>query len=195
MIRYFLARGDRAGGAVINDGLTSVTCSNPPPSVEIATLGMKTWCDACGREGYIAPRGPRLRGNGPNGKPWALSGDINVCGCNPPPVFDAVRGMKMVLTAEDIAAFNGSSNLLSGATPADIPDALADESATYDEQVCVLIDTTLPQRYPYLIETNDGRIFSGRTNCNGQLPRVDTAADEDYTIYWGDDALAHKSWK
>lgn len=29
MIRYFLARGDRAGSAVIIEGLDSVSCSNP----------------------------------------------------------------------------------------------------------------------------------------------------------------------
>jgi hypothetical protein len=38
MIRYFLARGDRAGSAVITEGLKNVTCSNPPPEVNIATL-------------------------------------------------------------------------------------------------------------------------------------------------------------
>ncbi|WP_258025728.1 hypothetical protein [Burkholderia sp. COPS] len=38
MIRYFLAKGDRAGEAVIVEGLDTVTCSNPPPRVHIATL-------------------------------------------------------------------------------------------------------------------------------------------------------------
>ncbi len=59
MIRYFLAKGDRAGSATITEGLEHVTCSNPPPRVQIATLYMKTWCPACKREGYIAPTGPR----------------------------------------------------------------------------------------------------------------------------------------
>ncbi|MCA8258893.1 hypothetical protein LGM89_37055, partial [Burkholderia sp. AU31624] len=99
MIRYFLAKGDRAGEAVIVEGLDRVTCSNPPPMVHIATLDMKTYCSACKREGYIAPQGPRWPGTGPNGKQWALSGDINVCGCNPPPIFYAERGMRMTFTA------------------------------------------------------------------------------------------------
>ena len=42
MIRYFLAKGDRAGSATITEGLEGVTCSNPPPRVQIATLYMKT---------------------------------------------------------------------------------------------------------------------------------------------------------
>src|SRR5215470_16057362 len=109
MIRYFLARGDRAGSAVITEGLESVTCSNPPPRVNIATLYMKTYCTACKREGFIAPKGPRWPGTGPNGKPWALSGDINVCGCTPPPVFYAERGMKMTFTSEHIATLMGGS--------------------------------------------------------------------------------------
>ncbi|MBR7896784.1 hypothetical protein DN523_24030 [Burkholderia multivorans] len=104
MIRYFLARGDRAGSATIIEGLDTVTYSNPPPSVNIATLYMKTYCTACKREGYIAPQGPRWPGTGPNDKGWALSGDINICGCNPPPVFYAERSLMMTFTAGDIAA-------------------------------------------------------------------------------------------
>jgi hypothetical protein len=108
MIRYFLAKGDRAGSAMIIEGLPTVTCSNPPPRVEIATLDMKTYCTACKRKGFIAPKGPRWPGTGPNGKQWALSGDINVCGCNPPPVFYAERGMKMTFTSEEAAALTAS---------------------------------------------------------------------------------------
>jgi hypothetical protein len=100
MIRYFLAKGDRALNAVITEGLDCVTCSNPPPSVDIATLGMKTYCSTCKQEGFIAPRGLRLPGTGPNGKQWALSGDVNICGCNPSPVFYAERGMSMSITGE-----------------------------------------------------------------------------------------------
>ncbi|WP_244109413.1 hypothetical protein [Burkholderia anthina] len=60
MIRYFLAKGDRAGEAVVVEGLDTVTCSTPPPRVHIATLDMKTYCSACKREGYIAPQGAAL---------------------------------------------------------------------------------------------------------------------------------------
>jgi hypothetical protein len=104
VIRYFLAKGDRAGSSVIIEGLDYVTCSNPPPRVHIATLYMKTYCTACKQEGFVAPQGPRRPGSAPNGKQWALSGDINACGCNPPPVFYAERGMYMTFTAEEVAA-------------------------------------------------------------------------------------------
>ena len=120
MIRYFLARGDRAGSAVIIEGLDSVSCSNPPPRVQIATLGMATYCSACSRKGYIAPKGPRRPGTGPNGMQWALSGDVNICGCNPTPVFYAERGMSMTFTAEEAATLAA-------------PDAPARGQATQDD--------------------------------------------------------------
>lgn len=107
MIRYFLAQGDRAGSAVIIEGLKTVTCSHPPPSVQIATIGMRTYCAACKKEGFIAPRGPRRPGTAANGKEWALSGDINICDCNPPPTFYAERGMMVTFTAEEVAQFSG----------------------------------------------------------------------------------------
>ena len=137
MIRYFLAKGDRAGDAVIIEGLDTVTCSNPPPSVPIATLDMKTYCSACKREGYIAPQGPRRPGNGPNGKQWGLSGDINICGCNRPPIFYAERGMRMIFTAEEAAT-------LSGRKPVVADRSFARSTAVHDEQFTLLDDTRLP---------------------------------------------------
>ncbi len=43
---------------------------------------------------------------------------------------------------------------------------------------------------PYYIETMDGRVFSGRIGPDGLLPRVDTCGEDEYTVLWGDDALA-----
>ncbi|WP_230939828.1 hypothetical protein [Burkholderia territorii] len=196
MIRYFLAKGDRAGNAVITEGLDNVTCSNPPPRVNIATLYMKTYCAACKREGFVAPKGPRRPGTAPNGKPWALSGDINICGCNPPPVFHAERGMKMIFTSPEAATLpGGSSTPAAGTTVAKMSTGTqSDISATCDEQVRAGICTTLRQNYPYLIEMSDGRAYSGRVNTNGQLPRIHSGAADNYTIYWGEDALSHKDW-
>ncbi|MGU7771406.1 hypothetical protein ACV229_14620 [Burkholderia sp. MR1-5-21] len=196
MIRYFLARGDRGGSAVITEGLEGVTCSNPPPRVNIATLYMKTYCTACKQEGFIAPKGPRWPGTGPNGKPWALSGDINVCGCNPQPVFYAERNMMMTFSSHEVATLTGGKNV-TAASPAKAEAATAtqtDVSATYDEQVRAGIRTSLPQNYPYLIELSDGRTFAGHVNSNGQLPRIHSGIADSYTIYWGEDALVHKDW-
>lgn len=42
---------------------------------------------------------------------------------------------------------------------------------------------------PYYIETMDGRTFSGRVEADGLLPRINTYGEDEYTVYWGDDAL------
>lgn len=43
---------------------------------------------------------------------------------------------------------------------------------------------------PYLVETKDGRKLSGRAKADGILPRIETYDEEEYIVYWGDDALA-----
>ncbi|WP_175999203.1 PAAR domain-containing protein [Burkholderia stabilis] len=177
MIRYFLAKGDRAGDAVIIEGLDTVTCSNPPPSVHIATLDMKTYCSACKREGYIAPQGPRWPGTGPNGKQWALSGDINVCGCNPPPVFYAERSMQMIFTAGEIATLNGRK-------PGAADRLFARLDAVHDEQFTLLDGTRRPlANVRYRVVTDTGQTFVGTTDTDGQTRRIVTDSVAFLKIY------------
>lgn len=104
MQRYFLAKGDRAGPACIVEGLPTSTCQDADGArVPLATVYMKTWCDACKREGYVSPRGPRHPGSAENGRQFALSGDVNACACSPQPVFQAVRAMCQSIDASAIA--------------------------------------------------------------------------------------------
>lgn len=173
MIRYFLAKGDRAREAVIVEGLDTVACSDPPPRVHIATLDMKTYCSTCKREGYIAPQGPRWPGTGPNGQQWALSGDINVCGCNPPPVFYAERGMRMTFTAGETATLTGRQ-----------PDAAKRSFVVHDEQFTLLDDSRRPlANIRYRIVTDAGQIFTGTTDTAGQTHRIATDASATLKIY------------
>ena len=173
MIRYFLARGDHGGSATITEGLEHVTCSNPPPRVHIATLYMKTYCSACQQEGFIAPKGPRWPGTGPNGQPWALSGDINVCGCNPPPIFYAERGMSMTFTAEEIVR-------LTGEVSARVATARG-RTAVYDQQFVI---RDRQSRKPiagvrYWITDRRGDVLtSGVTDTRGHTARVTTQGSE-----------------
>ncbi|HEX7909323.1 MAG TPA: hypothetical protein VF534_14755 [Paraburkholderia sp.] len=166
MIRYFLARGDRGGSAMITEGLDDVTCADPPLSVQIATLYMKTYCTACKQEGYIAPRGPRWPGTAANGKEWALSGDINICGCNPPPIFYAERGMSMSFTSEQVAALAGSHS--------SAPATANTQPGAYDQRFRVLNPYTgQPLRdASYRIVTEDGDELEGRTDTHGYTERV-----------------------
>lgn len=104
MIRTFLAEGDKAGNAVIIEGLPNCLHKEENGSnVRLATVGMSTYCHACRKTGSIAASGPRRLGTAWNGKDWALSGDINICDCDPAPVFSAQRNMTMLLTSEEIA--------------------------------------------------------------------------------------------
>jgi hypothetical protein len=60
-----------------------------------------------------------------------------------------------------------------------------------DEQVHA---TGIAERYPYFIETADGRTFSGRIDTSGALPRVLTGESAgQFTVYWGDDALSRSN--
>jgi uncharacterized Zn-binding protein involved in type VI secretion len=42
-------------------------------------------CPACGSTGKISCDGPRLSMNGPDGRRTALSDDLCICKCDPPP--------------------------------------------------------------------------------------------------------------
>lgn len=109
MKRYLLARGDRAGDAHIVEGLPDSAYVGPDGvRVSLATVYMKTWCNACEQEGYISPRGPRHCGSAENRRQFALSGDVNACGCSPQPVFEAVRSIFQTITASDVEGMDAS---------------------------------------------------------------------------------------
>jgi uncharacterized Zn-binding protein involved in type VI secretion len=58
----------------------------------------------------------------------------------------------------------------------------------YDEQIYL---RALPiEGLPYYLETMDGRRLSGRVGADGLLPRIDTYGEDEYTVLWGDEALA-----
>ncbi|MDX8121307.1 PAAR domain-containing protein [Janthinobacterium sp. GMG2] len=81
-----------------------------------------------------------------------------------------------------------AAQLAQGALPRRSSAAASEIAESYDEQ---------PQLHaseiggiPYFVETKDGRRFSGRATMEGMLPRVETYNEEEYTVYWGDVALA-----
>lgn len=58
----------------------------------------------------------------------------------------------------------------------------------YDEQA----ELSAPAGLPWFIKTSEGKTYSGVLSEEGRLPRVDTLREQDYTVYWGDKALAMK---
>ena len=68
---------------------------------------------------------------------------------------------------------------------------LADNEDAYDEQVHLNVAGNAALiGLPYYIETIDLRTFSGRVDEHGLLPRIDTDDEDEYIVYWGDEALA-----
>ena len=105
--RAFLCKGDKAGSAMIIEGLETGSYSHDGPQKQLATVYMKTYCQACKKAGFICPAGPRWPGTAQNGQLWALSGDLNICDCKPAPVFFAQRTMTMTVSGEEVARMNG----------------------------------------------------------------------------------------
>ncbi|MCP1117697.1 hypothetical protein JOE11_002342 [Robbsia andropogonis] len=121
MRRSFLAKGDRAGSAVIIEGLPTSTYQGPDGvRVQLATVYMQTWCNACKKGGYISPRGPRHAGKAENGQQRALSGDVNACDCDPQPVYQVVRTISETISDDDLARMSPDiARLSAGESPED----------------------------------------------------------------------------
>jgi uncharacterized Zn-binding protein involved in type VI secretion len=86
--RYHITLGatTTAGGKVITSGCAFFTINGAP----IALERDKCWCPKCNSEGVIMLDGPRLNERG-NGLQKALSGDLCVCKCAPPPRLVAAQ--------------------------------------------------------------------------------------------------------
>lgn len=64
---------------------------------------------------------------------------------------------------------------------------LADLPVGFDEQAQLPAHA---EGLPYRIETSDGRVMKGAVGVDGKLPRVGTLSADEYSVYWGDEALA-----
>lgn len=177
MIRYFLAKGDRAGDAVITEGLSTSTYQEADGRrVELATIYMQTYCNACKKAGFICPSGPRLPGTAENGKQHALSGDVNICDCKPPPVFFAVRNMTENITSSDIermgAVYKPVGKPLASSAPA--------PTQAYDHRFQAVSERTGQPlvNYPYTITLASGAEVSGHTDKTGHTKSIDSGAAE-----------------
>lgn len=163
--RTILCKGDMAGQATIIEGLANMTISDGGAQRQVATLYMKTYCNTCKREGFVAPTGSRNPGRMENGQPWALDGDINVCNCNPAPVYHAQRFM--------VETVGGGSEQLKAAAEAirkASPEKLPHSGRFH------LRDSTgnsLPETY-YSVRLPSGELKHGITDAEGYTGRYQT---------------------
>lgn len=79
--------------------------------------------------------------------------------------------------------FLNADGTWTGVIPAPAPS-----EERYDEQT--RLQAPQAAGMPYFVQTNDGRTFSGRVGADGLLPRVETYGEDEYTVLWGDEALA-----
>lgn len=143
----------------------------------LAREGDPVDCAACGTEGVIRCVQPRMPDH-LDGRQFALSDDLCICGCTPPPKLIAEQ-----TTRFQLLALISEEQLQQASAPAR-RQAI---SHIYDEQLRLVAPPI--EGLPYYIETKDGRTFSGRTGPGGLLPRIETHDENEYAVLWGDEAL------
>ncbi|MXN77970.1 PAAR domain-containing protein [Burkholderia sp. 4701] len=179
--------------AVVGDSLSSGGTIGPysgPPFLvrghQAALIGGSAFCIECQSTGIIAKAGGpyRLKFQGE----VALDRDVVLCGCSTPPSIiallageawcdDGLKGLGEVVSSRTIMG-----------------RVVSVKKGAFDEQVEAKSSGSAaqgPEGYPYYIETADGRIHSGVLDASGELPRIHTGdGPGDYTVYWGDEAIA-----
>lgn len=148
---------------------------------QVALISGSAYCEACKSNGVIGKTGGphRIEFMGET----AADGDVVLCKCPTPPRIIAVLSGES--WCDDMAETMGvvaSSKTASGGVSSVVMDV-------YDEQVRP-VGRGATEGCPYFIETADGRLFMGRIDDGGKLPRVYTDAEDHYAVYWGDEALA-----
>lgn len=180
-------------GDTLSSGGTVLPADGPPMIFmghQVALIGGQAFCTACESNGVIAKSGGHYRIRFI--AEVALDGDIVLCRCpRPPRIIAALSGESWC--DDDLSGSGQHSH--SGFAAAGVAAAgtvaptLAD---AYDEQVKVTADA--PEGYPYYVETTEGRVFQGQLDASGMLPRIHTGHNpNDYTVYWGDDAIAKQN--
>lgn len=176
--RYYITLGasTTAGGKV-----SSVDHQDTIFGMRVALERDKCWCPQCNSEGVITLHGPRVSTTF-GGREAALSDDLCVCKCNPPPRLVATQNVvcqtvdsdwhaDKVDAAAAAAARLNASQLAAQTADAGIPLLLLDP------------ETHEPFRHrPYRLELTGGTI-RGTTDQNGNT-RPLTAAERASFVKW-----------
>jgi hypothetical protein len=142
--------------------------------------GDEATCGRCQGVFRIAGTATRRRYRG---QASVVEGDLVLCPC----------GLNHVMASLDPGCFYWTDDIaVTASRAAPTIDKTSLATGIYDEQVHVLTTVTSLEGYPYLIESANGGIISGRLDENGYLPRVYADAASHYKVYWGDEALARQ---
>ncbi|MEM4988852.1 PAAR domain-containing protein [Collimonas sp. H4R21] len=158
---------------------------------KVALIGDQATCLACKGVGLIAKAGGPRRMNFMG--EVALENDVVICGCPVHP--KVVANLHQTMTYDDGATSVGSqtaSEAAGAGLVAAAPGATNAQTDLPHDEMVQLDGPGAPSLAGmfYRIEVNDGRVFSGVVPDNGEMPRIGTATQESYDIYWGDEALA-----
>lgn len=169
-IRY----GDKAacGGTVIEGDQTCLSHGRA-----YAFQGARM---ACRKNCIIAHGFPRSTLT--NGRPQVIHGMKTSAGCPLQSTLNDIDGIGNA--SGETVAEKYYLNAEGDWAPLKEPERCA---VPYDEQP--KLDAPTIDGLPWYVQTMDGRTFSGRTGPDGRLPRIHTHGEDEYVVYWGDDAL------
>ena len=126
-------------------------------------------CPACGGQGVIKCVTPRISDR-LNGKEYALSDDLCICGCNPPPKLIAAQNLRsqyfLVADKEpaEVVAKRQSGEAGNGAAPA----AHGDKQAESRPLRFVIRGIDKPHANKrYRLDLTEGRVVQGTTDSDG----------------------------
>ncbi|MFL9863778.1 PAAR domain-containing protein [Paraburkholderia fungorum] len=90
MRRYLILNGDKTtANGTVEATATTIQLSGQ----DVAHEGDSVSCPACNTTGKIQCDGPRQVMTAPDGRHAALSDDLCICGCHPPPKLIASQNM------------------------------------------------------------------------------------------------------
>lgn len=112
-----------------------------------------------------------------------MDDDVVLCGCaTPPRIVASLAGEAWCSDGLNSLGEVVSSRTTTGGVA-------SVRKGAFSERVIATNEAT--EGLPYYIETADGRVHFGHLDASGKLPRIHTGDEaNDYTVYWGDDALA-----
>jgi uncharacterized Zn-binding protein involved in type VI secretion len=138
--------------------------------VPLAREGDFVNCPACQTQGRIKCAGLRISAIIDN-KEFALSDDLCICNCDPPPQLIASQ-THMFQTVDDSPSYMGwtTANQIAAST---MPNGTHDLSFEVKDKAGIAL-----AGYPYLIELPDGRRLEGITDRDGITRRVGAMSAE-----------------
>ena len=175
--RYLITLGatTTAGGAV-----TSASSMLNIDGIRVALERDTVFCKACLSNGFIKADGPRL-GDRYNGREFALTDDLCICKCDPPPRLVHNQTLRGQTIAADWHAARAAAAHDAAATL----NAAGRSTAAADMAPLLLrdVDTREPLRErPYRLE-HSGGVIEGTTDASG-MTRPLTAAERAAVLAW-----------